>query len=176
MVNIEGGTSASRNRMLRRTRQEPETDANVADTDAGNRVTALLHRIVARASTIGNEEFRQFGVNIQGARVLIALLDAGSMRVGEIGQSLSLDLSTLSHLLRRFSRNGLLTRSRNAEDNRSVSVTLKPKGRKIAQICKAARVRHEEILLNGFSESERKLAQVFLRRICANIEKQPTGK
>jgi DNA-binding MarR family transcriptional regulator len=148
---------------------QPEAAAR----DAGDRVTALLHRIVARISAAANDEFRMYGFNIQGARVLIALLDGGEMRVGELGNALALDLSTLSHLLRRFSRSGLVVRNRLDADNRSVSVMLTPEGRKIAQACKVARAHHEAVLLKGFDASEVKVVRDVLRRICRNVEGEP---
>ena len=141
--------------------------------DAGERITALLHRIVARVSASANEEFRPFGFNVQGARVLISLLDAGPTRVGDLGRALAIDLSTLSHLLRRFSRDELLVRSRVDADNRSVSVMLTPRGRQVAQKCKMARVRHESLLLKGFAAAEIEAARNLLRRVCANVEGPP---
>jgi DNA-binding MarR family transcriptional regulator len=158
---------------LRHSTIDAAREPQVVARDAGDRVTALLHRIVARASTTASAEFRMYGFNVQGARVLIALLDAGQMRVGELGNALALDLSTLSHLLRRFSRNNLVGRSRLDADNRSVAVVLTPQGRKIAQACKAARERHEAALLKGFNASEVKAARDFLRRICNNVEGAP---
>jgi DNA-binding MarR family transcriptional regulator len=144
--------------------------AGQAAGDAGDRITALLHRIVARASANANEEFRPYGFNVQGARVLIALLDAGPTRVGELSYALAIDLSTLSHLLRRFSREALVVRSRLDADNRSVSVSLTAEGRKIAQKCKRARARHEAMLLKGFVAPDIKSVRDMLRRICANVE------
>jgi DNA-binding MarR family transcriptional regulator len=146
--------------------------AGPAVEDAGDRVTALLHRIVARASANANEEFRPYGFNVQGARVLIALLDAGPTRVGELSYALAIDLSTLSHLLRRFSREDLVIRSRVDVDNRSVSVALTAKGRGIARKCKAARARHEAMLLKGFIAPDIRSVRDMLRRICANVEKR----
>jgi DNA-binding MarR family transcriptional regulator len=145
--------------------------AGPAVGDAGDRITALLHRIVARASANANEEFRPYGFNVQGARVLIALLDAGPTRVGELSYALAIDLSTLSHLLRRFSREDLVIRSRVDVDNRSVSVALTAKGRGIARKCKAARARHEAMLLKGFIAPDIRSVRDMLRRICANVEK-----
>jgi DNA-binding MarR family transcriptional regulator len=83
------------------------------------------------------------------------------------------DLSTLSHLLRRFSRSNLVVRNRLDADNRSVTVMLTPEGRKIAQACKAARARHEAVLLKGFDASEVQFVRDFLRRICSNVEGEP---
>ena len=138
--------------------------------DAGERITALLHRIVARTSANANEEFRPYGFNVQGARVLIALLDAGSTRVGHLSYALAIDLSTLSHLLRRFSHAGLVVRSRIDADNRAVSVVLTAEGRKIARKCKVARARHEAMVLKGFLAPDIKSVRDMLRRICANVE------
>jgi MarR family transcriptional regulator, organic hydroperoxide resistance regulator len=157
----------------RRNTIDAAREPRVVARDAGDRVTALLHRIVARTSTTASAEFRMYGFNVQGARVLIALFDAGQMRVGELGNALALDLSTLSHLLRRFSRNNLVVRGRLDADNRSVAVALTPQGRKIAQSCKAARECHEAVLLKGFDASEVQAARDFLRRICNNVEEVP---
>ncbi|WP_405178245.1 MarR family transcriptional regulator [Nocardia sp. NBC_01377] len=60
--------------------------------------------------------------------VMLVLWDHGSVAVKELGAALDLDSGTLSPLLKRLEANGLLTRSRSAEDERSVRVELTDDG------------------------------------------------
>ena len=52
--------------------------------------------------------------------VLLVLWEQDGLSVGAIGQRLYLDTGTLTPLLKRMERQGLLRRSRNAEDDRVV--------------------------------------------------------
>ncbi len=62
--------------------------------------------------------------------VLVALWAAETPQsVGQLGQTLSLDSGTLTPLLKRLEAAGLLTRSRNPKDERTVLVALTDQGR-----------------------------------------------
>ncbi|GGI37984.1 MarR family transcriptional regulator [Cnuibacter physcomitrellae] len=62
--------------------------------------------------------------------VLVLLADAGApMPMRDLGDRLSLDSGTLSPLVRRLERRGLLTRQRSADDERLVEVALTEPGR-----------------------------------------------
>ena len=60
--------------------------------------------------------------------VMLALLERGTVSVKDLGAQLRLDSGTLSPLLKRMAAAGLLTRSRSAEDERSVVVALTEAG------------------------------------------------
>ena len=60
--------------------------------------------------------------------VLLVLWDRGSVPVKELGAALQLDYGTLTPLLKRLEAHGLLTRERQASDERSVLVTLTSQG------------------------------------------------
>jgi MarR family transcriptional regulator, organic hydroperoxide resistance regulator len=55
-------------------------------------------------------------------------LGAGAQGVGELASALQMDLGTLSPMLKRLEAKGLVTRRRQAEDERRVLVDLTPKG------------------------------------------------
>ncbi|TVT62889.1 MarR family transcriptional regulator [Amycolatopsis rhizosphaerae] len=55
--------------------------------------------------------------------VMLVLWEHGSRQVKELGKALDLDSGTLSPLLKRLEKLGLIRRERRAEDERSVSVT-----------------------------------------------------
>lgn len=60
--------------------------------------------------------------------VMTLLWEEGPSSVGRIGTRLSLESSTLSPLLKRLEATGLVTRTRDAADERSVRVALTPEG------------------------------------------------
>jgi DNA-binding MarR family transcriptional regulator len=92
------------------------------------------------------------------------------MRVGELGNIVALDSSTLSHLLRRLGRSGLIERSRVADDNRAFIVRLTRKGRTTAAACKRVSLKIEASLLVGLSATEAVAVRRFLGHICGNAE------
>ena len=60
--------------------------------------------------------------------VMLVLWKRDRLRVSEIGARLFLDSATLTPLLKRLEKAGLVTRTRDAEDERSVLVTLTAAG------------------------------------------------
>lgn len=147
------------------------TDRSVSlKTGIADRVTVLLHSAAAWGVVVAAEDFRGYGLNVQGARVLISLLDYGSVRVGQLRESVAIDNSTLSHLLRKLEQKKLVVRKRLVEDNRAVCVALTGRGQKIAEKCKAVSLRHEALFLEGFTLNEISIVRDFLRRVYKNIE------
>ena len=61
--------------------------------------------------------------------VMLALWESGPLRVSELAGRLSLEPATLSPLVKRLEAGGLVTRRRDPDDERAVSVTLTPDGR-----------------------------------------------
>jgi MarR family transcriptional regulator, organic hydroperoxide resistance regulator len=70
--------------------------------------------------------------------VLLVLWERGDATVTGIGHALQLETGTLSPLLKRLEAAGLITRTRQAGDERSVLVSLTPAGRELeARIAEA---------------------------------------
>ena len=61
--------------------------------------------------------------------VMLVLWDRADRAVGEIGERLLLESSTLTPLLKRLEAAGLVSRRRNPEDERQVRIALTDKGR-----------------------------------------------
>src|SRR5690606_22628665 len=60
--------------------------------------------------------------------VMLALWERSPRTVRDLGEALYLEPATLSPLLKRLEHAGLVTRSRRADDERSLDVTLTPAG------------------------------------------------
>jgi DNA-binding MarR family transcriptional regulator len=63
--------------------------------------------------------------------VMLALWEEDGVTVSALGAQLSLDSGTLTPLLKRMETTGLLTRQRDASDERRVLVTLSTAGRRL---------------------------------------------
>lgn len=65
--------------------------------------------------------------------VMVALWNRDGRTVKELGETLFLDSSTLTPLLKRLEAAGLLTRTRNPQDERQVLLHVSEKGRALQQ-------------------------------------------
>lgn len=63
--------------------------------------------------------------------VLVLLWNRDGRSVRDLGEALDLDSGTLSPLLRRMTRDGLVERERGGADERVVTVSLTPRGREL---------------------------------------------
>lgn len=71
---------------------------------------------------------RKLGVTYPQYLVLVVLWERGPQGVGDLAAALGMDFGTLSPMLKRVERKGLIVRQRDAADERRVMVSLAPKG------------------------------------------------
>lgn len=69
--------------------------------------------------------------------VMLALWERDGRQVKELGTALNLDSGTLSPLLKRLEKAGLVTRRRQADDERSVRIALTPAGHALREQAEA---------------------------------------
>jgi MarR family transcriptional regulator, organic hydroperoxide resistance regulator len=69
--------------------------------------------------------------------VMLALWERDGRQVKELGTALNLDSGTLSPLLKRLEKAGLVTRRRQADDERSVRIALTPAGHALRERAEA---------------------------------------
>jgi DNA-binding MarR family transcriptional regulator len=75
----------------------------------------------------------ELGLTYPQYLVLLVLWEQDAQTVSAIGERLFLDSATLTPLLKRLEAAGLLTRTRAAEDERQVIITLTSAGRQLRQ-------------------------------------------
>jgi MarR family transcriptional regulator, organic hydroperoxide resistance regulator len=71
---------------------------------------------------------QKLGVTYPQYLVLVVLWERGPQGVGDLASLLRMDFGTLSPMLKRLEKKGLVTRRRQATDERRVLVDLTPKG------------------------------------------------
>jgi DNA-binding MarR family transcriptional regulator len=134
-----------------------------------NTVPFLLH-CVATAMNEWHADFRKLGLSVLSVRVMAVLSLNGAASVGELAEATAIDQSTLSHILRRLVRSGLLTKTRQEHDNRSVKVKLTAKGRPVAKKCYDTAVKHERMLTRGLDAQNVRNLKATLNTLYSNVK------
>ncbi len=130
----------------------------------------LMHLIVSQVENSVNKRSRAYGLRIEGVRVLFRLLAKDHLTVNELARLTGIETSTLSRLLDRMSAKGLLKRTRDAVDKRSVLVSLTVKGRKLARQHRPVYYKdYERILLDGFGDERAATFRKELVRMVQNL-------
>lgn len=75
----------------------------------------------------------QFGLTYPQFLVLVALQQNGPQKVSALGETLFLESNTLTPLLKRMQSTGLITRTRDADDERVVQIALTKAGAKLTK-------------------------------------------
>jgi DNA-binding MarR family transcriptional regulator len=130
----------------------------------------LLNRAGARIATAFSEEVRPLGATLQTWRVLAALHERDGRRMGDLSETTSIEVSTLTRLVDNMEEKGLVARRRDAADARAVTLHAAPAGRRMTRIILPIAERYEKVALRGFSEAEATVLKTALRRLFDNMD------
>jgi DNA-binding MarR family transcriptional regulator len=126
-------------------------------------VTALV-RSTFLVNAVYAESAREHGITQQQGQLLCVLM-AQPYGMGELGAMLGLAKSSLTGLVDRTERNGLVQREPDPQDTRAVRVALTPQGSRLAEEFYAEACRRIEKLPAGLSAAERDTLARLLGRI-----------
>ena len=101
--------------------------------------------------------------------VLFALFEHDDSIIKDIAERVQLAASTLTSLLNRMERNGLVTRYRDGEDGRAVRIKLTPLGRSFEPQCRELLDRLRRQIQAGFTEKEVEKLNKLLSRVIDNL-------
>ncbi len=145
--------------------------------DLGDYVPYLANRVgMIIAEQFGEEALAPHGLSIAMWRVRAVLAANGSQRQIDIVDNTSIEASTLSRLVSRLVRMGLVARTRSANSNREVAVELTTKGSAlVARLIPMAR-QYETDAIAGLSSRELTLLKSSLRRVYDNMKRRRAAK
>ena len=129
----------------------------------------LLNRAGARIATAFSEEVRPLGATLQMWRVLAALREQDGRRMGDLSETTSIEVSTLTRLVDAMEKKGLVARRREAGDARVVALRVTPAGRRLTRRVLPIAERYERVALEGFSAAETSALKTALRRLYGNM-------
>jgi len=145
--------------------------------DLGDYLPYLVNRVgMIIAEQFGAEALAPHGLSIAMWRVMAVLAANGSQRQIDIVEKTSIDASTLSRIVSRLVRIGLVTRARSASSNREVVVTLSMKGNSLAARLIPLAYELEADAVAGLTQDELAVLKRSLRRIYANVKTRPAGE
>jgi DNA-binding MarR family transcriptional regulator len=91
--------------------------------DLSEHLPYLVNRVgLALVARFSADALAKAGLSIASWRVLAVLSSNGALRQTDLAEMTSIEVSTLSRLITRLARDGLVRRSRSQADNREVSV------------------------------------------------------
>ena len=130
----------------------------------------LINRVgTAIAATYTGTVLAPLGLTLDMWRVLAALTNNGAQRQIDLVSMTSIDASTMSRLVTRMVRAGLVTRTRSKASSREVVVALSAKGRaqveSLIPIAKAL----EKTASHGLAAREQAVVKRALRRMYVNL-------
>ena len=129
----------------------------------------LLNRAGARIAASFSAEVRPLGATLQMWRVLAALRERDGRRMGDLSETTSIEVSTLTRLVDAMEKKGLVARRRDAGDARAVALHVTPAGRRLTRRLLPIAERYERVALDGFSAAETRALKTALRRLYVNM-------
>ncbi|MQY13892.1 hypothetical protein SRB5_40490 [Streptomyces sp. RB5] len=141
-------------------------------TEQGERgfgVVAALVRSTFLVNAVYAESAREYGLTSQQGQLLCVLLGR-SYGMGELGGVLGLAKSSLTGLVDRSARNGLVAREADPRDTRAVRVVLTEEGRALGGEFYAETCRRVDALAGGLDGGERDALDGLLSRVVRENE------
>ena len=132
--------------------------------DGGIGIVAALVRASFLVNAVYAASGREHGLTPQQGQLLCVLM-AQPYGMGELGAVLGLAKSSLSGLIDRTERNGLVQRTPDAHDMRAVRITLTPRGRSLAEAFYQETCRRIALLPAGLDAVERHHLAGLLDRV-----------
>jgi DNA-binding MarR family transcriptional regulator len=128
-----------------------------------NRVGSLL------VADFGQNTLARHRLSIAMWRVLAVLANNGGQRQVDVAARTSIDVSTLSRVVTRLVKMGLVSRTRSATNNREVVVCLTTKGGAILGRVMPHALDLERIALAGLPAEDLRVVRRSLRRMYQNL-------
>ena len=142
-----------------------------AKLDLDNYLPYLVNRVgTIIADQWGGEALAPYRLSIAMWRVAVVLAEKGSQRQIDLADLTSIEVSTLSRIVTRLVRMGVVTRTRSTSSTREVVVKLTAKGKaQVARLIPMARA-YEDAAIAGLRPEELTVLKRCLRRVYANMK------
>ncbi|MFI8962946.1 MarR family winged helix-turn-helix transcriptional regulator [Streptomyces sp. NPDC053493] len=132
-------------------------------------VVAALVRSSFLVNAVYAEASREYGVTPQQGQLLCVLMP-GPYGMRELGAVLRLAKSSLTGLVDRTARLGLVRREPDPEDGRAIRVVLTEEGARVAEAFYAETCRRIDLLPAGLDDPERERLAELLGRVVLDNE------
>jgi DNA-binding MarR family transcriptional regulator len=132
----------------------------------------LLAQVAQSYRALSDALMEQIDMHRAQAMLLCRLFVEEGLTQSEIAEQLAVNGATITSMLQRMEEAGLVSRRRDADDNRLVRVYLTACGREKEQSITAQFLKIEARMFAGFSPDEREMLRRLLRRLLTNMSKE----
>ena len=103
-------------------------------------------------------------------KILYVLWEHGEVSISTIAQNTSLSKTSLTSMLDRMEKGGLILRRQNPRSRREILVSLTEEARRLQAAYEAVSQRINQVYYRGFRPEEIEQYEAYLARILANLE------
>ena len=137
-----------------------------------NSLPYLLARLGVRMGELFVRIVRNDGLTLPMYRVLAALAEQGRpLRLGELAALTSAEMSTLSRIVADMHREGIVSRERPPNDQRSVQVTLTPRGAALAARFMPVAAHYENVATGNMTARDAAALKATLVQLYENLDR-----
>jgi MarR family transcriptional regulator, organic hydroperoxide resistance regulator len=137
-----------------------------------NSLPYLLARLGVRMGELFVRVARDEGLTLPMYRVLAALTEQGRpVRLGELAALTSAEMSTLSRLVADMHRDGIVSRERPQNDQRSLQVALTPRGAALASRFMPVAAHYENVATGNMTARDAAALKATLVQLYANLDR-----
>lgn len=134
----------------------------------------LVHRAETYAHDIFVAEMNSVGITPRQFAILLTVSRGEGLSQMHIAQSTGIDRSTLSEIVGRLHRRGLLQRRRSQEDARAWALDLTSEGQRVLRIAEPIAKRVDQRILESLPVPDRQSFVAALRTIVTALEDTAT--
>ena len=136
----------------------------------GHLIGGQLVRAAKAHHRVASEQLKQLGLYVGQETLLISLQNEDGVAQSDLAARHDLDLSTITKVVQRMERSGLVERRADPGDARVSRVYLTARGRELGEPARQLWLDLEQQLTQGLSEAERLLLHRLLATVATNLE------
>lgn len=143
---------------------------NMAGYSLDESLPYLMNRLVGHLNRALERDLRSLGLTFQHWRVLAVLAARDDRAIAELADYAVVPHSTLSRLLTRMEREGLVARTTTEADLRLAKIHLTAKGRRTYERILPLAIGWRDVALAGMTTTDSRAALQLLKRMLTNLE------
>ncbi|PWI47099.1 MarR family transcriptional regulator [Candidatus Heimdallarchaeota archaeon B3_Heim] len=139
----------------------------------------LIAKIHQRSGRIFAKKLKKYDIhdiNPAQGRILFTLWQKDGLSIIELSKETGLSKSTLTPMLDRLEKSGLIKRVHSTEDRRKILVFITEKNKRLQSNYVSVSKKMTEIFYKNFTNEERDQFEIYLRRLHNNLLEEETQK
>lgn len=151
-------------------KNQKATTRNIADEALVDEIVQTYIKVFSEARARSSRLTDRFGITIQQFATLHVIKNGESpMYLSDISEKVYLNQSTVTGVIDRMERDGLVLRERSTKDRRKIAIHLTPKGKKLTETIPFSPMEMFRELIRPLTHAEKKTLVELLRKISAPL-------